>query len=185
MQQSWFAVRTKSNREASVADALAGKGFDVLYPRCRVHGQRGPENRKDSDAVLRPLFPGYLFCRFDVLIRLPVLTVPGVVNIVSVGRQPAPLDNSEVESIRILLNSSLPISPHSYLTIGDQVAICDGPLTGASGYIVQADTRRLVVSITLLQRSVSVDVPETWLVKHMADKSPATALQAASYARSY
>lgn len=162
MQENWFAIRTKSNRETAVSEALGGKGYEVLCPRYRLNHH---SSRNSSDSSMRPLFPGYLFCRFDVLVRLPILTIPGVLNIVSTGKTPSPIDESEIESIKVLIKSDLPLSPHAYLQVGDKVMICDGPLSGACGYVVQTNTKRLVVSITLLQRAVSVEVPGYWLEK--------------------
>jgi transcription antitermination factor NusG len=164
MDNSWFAIRTKSNREASVAESLGGKGFEVLYPHYKTPVTRSPDLQKQP-VFQKPLFPGYLFARFDVTTRLPILTVPGVVNIVSSGRTPIPLDDIEIESLKVLMESALPIDAHPYLRVGDKVVISEGPLNGASGYIVQTDNRRLVVSITLLQRSVAVDVAGEWLEK--------------------
>jgi transcription antitermination factor NusG len=163
MQENWFAVRTKSNRETVVTNALIGKGYEVLFPRYAINVPRRLQARQTEPATLKPLFPGYVFARFDVFTRLPILTVPGVMNVVSNGKQPIPLDDSEVESLKVLLNSKLPIGPHAYLKIGDSVKISNGPLMGASGYIVQTDRQRLVVSITLLQRAVSVEVAGEWL----------------------
>jgi transcription antitermination factor NusG len=163
MQENWFAVRTKSNRETVVTNALRGKGYEVLFPRYATNVVRKPLNGQAE--TLKPLFPGYVFAKFDVLTRLPILTVPGVMNVVSNGKQPIPLDDSEVDSLKVLLNSKLPIGPHAYLKIGDPVKISTGPLTGASGFIVQSNRQRLVVSITLLQRSVSVEVAGEWLEK--------------------
>jgi transcription antitermination factor NusG len=165
MSEAWFAIRTRSNREAVVSDALIGKGFEVLYPRYRSAAGRREGERKPASQALKPLFPGYLFCKFDVQVRMPILTVPGVMNVVSVGKLPLPLDNNEIESLRVLLNSNLPIGPHPYLKVGDQVVISNGPLAGASGCIVQTDCRRLVVSITILQRAVAVDVSSDWIEK--------------------
>jgi transcription antitermination factor NusG len=165
MPQEWFAVRTKSNRENIVAEALEGKGYEVLCPRYRASGLRRPEATAARQPVLRPLFPGYLFSRFDVLTRLPVLTIPGVLNVVSNGKIPIPLDSAEIESLQVLVNSDLPIGPHPYLAVGDKVIISNGPLAGAQGWIMQTDCKRLIVSITLLQRSVAVAVAGEWLEK--------------------
>jgi transcription antitermination factor NusG len=151
MPNEWFAIRTKSNREYVVAEALAGKGYEVLFPRYSVRAAAGP------------LFPGYLFCRFDVLFRLPILTVPGVLNIVSNGRIPVPLADREIDSIKVLMSSHLPVLPHPYLRQGDVVRIEEGPLAGAEGTIIQTDSKKLVVSITLLQRSVAVNVSPEWI----------------------
>jgi transcriptional antiterminator NusG len=165
MVEEWFAIRTKSNRESVVSEGLIGKGYEVLFPRYRASSPRRKEPRRSVSVALRPLFPGYLFCKFDVLTRLPILTVPGVLNIVSNGKVPIAIDNSEIESLRVLMNSNLPIGPYPYLKVGDLVMLADGPLAGARGCIIQTDCKRLIVSITLLQRSVAVDVAGEWLEK--------------------
>lgn len=178
MHEKWFAVRTKSNRETAVSEALAGKGYDVLYPRYRTGRAEG---RNCPELSRKPLFPGYLFCRFDEALRLPILTVPGVLNVVSTGRNPAPIDESEIESIRVLLQSNLPLSPHAFLQVGDKVIIRDGPLSGASGYVLETNTKKLVVSITLLQRSVSAEV-SGYRLERLSRQPDKEALAEAAYA---
>jgi transcription antitermination factor NusG len=101
--------------------------------------------------------------------------------IVSTGRQPTPLDETEIDSIRILLANSLSITPHAYLQVGDKVVISDGPLNGASGYIVKTETARFVVSISLLQRSVSVELSGDWL-KKVSETSKLSASATSIYA---
>jgi transcriptional antiterminator NusG len=154
----WFAIRTRSNREAVITDSLLGKGFEAWCPRYKT-------TRSNTVGPGKAVFPGYVFCRLAVSHRMPVLTVPGVVGIVSSGRIPLSIDEKEIESLRIVMESRLPIGPHDYLKAGDSVRIKDGPLTGAEGYIMQKEGEHLVVSITLLQRSVSVSVQGHWLEK--------------------
>jgi len=153
----WFAIRTKSNREAVVTEALSGRGLEAWYPRYSA----GVSPR----AVNKSVFPGYLFCRFNGMDRLPVLTVPGILNIVSNGKMPLPIDEREIESLRLVMESFLPVAPHEYFQIGDKVTITDGPLTGAHGYVVQRQCKQLIVCITLLQRAVSVVLEPKWLEK--------------------
>src|SRR5436305_785209 len=84
----WYAVYVRSKHEKTVADALSLKGYECMLPTYR-------EQRKWSDRtkVLElPLFPGYVFSRFDVELRLPVLTVPGVISITGAGKIPQPID---------------------------------------------------------------------------------------------
>jgi transcription antitermination factor NusG len=154
--EQWFAVRTKSNREATVARALTGKGLDAWFPRYK-------KGRQTSEFKGRAAFPGYVFCRLDVSRRMPVLTTPGVVGLVSSGRIPMPIDQTEMTSLRLVMESLLPTGPHSYLHAGDSVRISTGPLAGAEGYIVRSNVDHLVVCITLLQRSVCVAVESQWL----------------------
>jgi len=158
----WFAVRLKSNREKVAEQHLLGKGYEVFLPTYR------PIKISDRKPAQLPLFPGYLFCRFDVNDRLPVLVVPGVVHIVGFGNRPVPVDEVELESVRILLRAGLPIRPDEPYTLGQVISIQKGPLAGAEGVIIGLGEQRLVVSISLLQRSVSVVLAREWLSEAVA-----------------
>lgn len=106
-----------------------------------------------------PLFPGYLFCRFDVLKKLPILQAPGVIQVVGNHRQPVPVDETEINAIRQLVASGIPNEPWPYLEAGDRVRIWTGPLQGLEGLLVAIKgSHRLVLAVTLLQRAVAVEV---------------------------
>ena len=152
----WFAVRVKSNREKITSLGLSGKGYEVFLPEY-ITGLAPGSGRKD------PLFPGYLFCRFDVNRRLPVLTIPGVVHIVGLGKTPLPISEDEIVSLRAVVRSSIPINADEAYTVGAKVQIDRGPLSGVSGVVVGSQRKKLIVSITLLQRSISVELPQDWL----------------------
>ncbi len=157
----WFAIRVKSNRERVTALGLAGKGYEVFLPEySRVRSSGRPER-----AVL---FPGYIFSRFDVLHRLPILTLPGVLHIVSSGKTPLPVDATELESLKLVLKAGLPINTEETYAPGDRVKIDSGPLAGAYGIVAGEQSQRLLVSITLLQRTVSVALPREWICKMVA-----------------
>jgi len=158
----WFAIRVKSNRERVAQQHLTGKGYEVFLPVYSC-----PRNDGRKPAIEMPLFPGYLFCRFDVTNRLPVLVVPGVVHIVGFGKQPVAVDESELESVRILIQAGLPLRPDEPYTIGQSVRIQKGPLAGAEGVILGLGEKRLVVSISLLQRSISVVLAREWISESM------------------
>lgn len=157
----WFAIRVKSNRENVTCQALTGKGYEVMLPVYRpdTTGQRSPV----------PLFPGYLFSCFDVNNRLPVLTIPGVVHIVGIGKTPVPIDEEELHSLRIVLETGLPIRREEAYAPGQNVRISKGPLAGAGGIVTGSKAQRFVVSITLLQRSVSVVLEADWICAARAD----------------
>ena len=150
---AWFAVRVKSNREKVTSLALTGKGYEVFFPECKRPGSRAES----------PLFPGYIFCRFDVHNRLPVLSLPGVVHIVGLGRPPVPVDERELESLKIVVNSDLPVTPEPEIAVGQPIRVERGPLAGAGGIVVGLGPHRLVVAISLLQRSVSVELDREWI----------------------
>jgi len=155
----WFALRIKPQREKIVASALRSKGYEEFLPlyRCR---RRWSDRIKEMDV---PLFPGYVFCRFDVHSRLPILVTPGVLLIVGVGKTPSPVDNREIAALQSIVKSGLQVEPWPFLKIGQRVRIERGSLEGVEGILVAIKKPyRLVVSVALLQRSVAVEIDHQW-----------------------
>ena len=105
-----------------------------------------------------------MFCRFDPSDRLlPILTTPGVIGIVGAGKTPVPVRDEEIAAIRAVLRSGLAAKPSPFLTVGSKVYVERGPLAGLEGIIVRTGTNhRLVISISLLQRSVAVEIDPQW-----------------------
>ena len=156
----WYAVRVKSNRERITAEALKGKGFPVCVP-C-YSDRSGKANC--AQTIELPLFRGYVFCCFDVTKRLPILTVPGVVHIVSCGRTPQPVDEREMAALLSVIQSGLPARPYRFPSIGQSIELDRGPLAGAQGVILSyAGQEEFVVSVSLLQRSIAVKVDHNWI----------------------
>jgi transcription antitermination factor NusG len=136
-----------------VALILEGKGYQHFLPTRTVESLK---TKKNSD---QPLFPGYVFCRFDAELPGRVVTTPEVVRILGYGNAPSALLDSEIETIRTIAKSSVSLQPYPYLHQGDIVRICDGPLSGIEGKIVSMQKRNLLVlSVTLLQRAVAVEI---------------------------
>ena len=123
-------------------------------------------SRRWSDRVKAlelPLFPGYVFCRLNPQHRLPILTIPGALYFAGNGKVPVPIDDAEIAAIQTAVHSGLPTEPYAFLEVGQRVRLEVGPLTGMEGILVEAsDRQRLVVSVTLLKRSVAVTVERHW-----------------------
>ena len=153
----WFAIQVKTGLEFNIASVLKSKGYEEFVPTHRsVDGRCG-----DSE---RPLFTGYVFCRFDPAVRAPIVTTPGVIRVVGYGKLPASLSDSEMQAVRTVASSKLPAKPHAYLASGQRVRIREGPLRGVEGDIAQTgDRQSLVVSLSLLQRSIAVEIEPAWL----------------------
>src|SRR5437667_12182066 len=82
--EQWYALQVRPRFEKVVALHLQHKGYEEYLPLYRKR-QRWSGRVKEVDL---PLFPGYLFCKFDVFRRLPILVIPGVMSVVGVGRNP-------------------------------------------------------------------------------------------------
>jgi transcription antitermination factor NusG len=156
----WFALQVRSRQEAGVAAQLTGQGFERFLPFYKLR-KRWSDRVKEFDA---PLFPGYLFCRFDPHNRLPILKTPGVIQIVSFNNIPAAVDESEILSIQRLVSSGIQHQPCPFLNLGDRVRIDSGPLLGLEGILTDVKgSRRLVLSVSLLQRSVAVEIDSAFV----------------------
>lgn len=160
MSNFWYALQIKPRFEKVVETQLQYKGYEAFLP---VY----TSTRKWSDrtkSISLPLFPSYLFCRFDINSRLPILITPGVNSIVGAGKVPIPVDDAEMQSLCHLVKSGLRPEPSPYTKEGDTVRIENGPLEGLTGIVVRTSGRdRLILSVTLLKRSVAVEVDSRWI----------------------
>jgi transcription antitermination factor NusG len=154
-QGSWFALHVRSRHDKLVAANLRVRGMEPLLPLYRSR-RRWSDRTRVMDL---PLFPGYVFCRFNPEMLLPILMTPGVVRVVSASKRPCPVAEEEIAAIQRIVSSGSTVEPWPYLQTGQKVRILDGPLFGIEGILLDVkNRRRLVVSVHLLQRSVAVEV---------------------------
>jgi transcription antitermination factor NusG len=156
---AWFALSVAPRKEKVTARTLRAMGYEDFLPLYSV-------KRRWSDrvkAVEFPLFPGYVFSRFDPKLRLPILKIATVNNVVGAGNQPEPVDDSEIRALQVVCQSGLRTIPCPYLRVGSKVRINDGPLSGLEGILVRDKQTRLVLSVALLQRSVAVEIDRAWV----------------------
>lgn len=155
VQNSWYAVTVHPKHEHLAERGLRGQGLETFVPIHRARRQWS-DRTKLLDVVL---FPGYVFCRFSRRDKLRVMAAPSVRGIVSVAREPVPVDETEIAAIRKLIASGRPIDVCPYLRVGQHVRITHGPFESVRGKILRAgDNWRVVVSIEALGCSVSVEV---------------------------
>jgi transcription antitermination factor NusG len=153
--QSWFAVQVRTRWEGSTALLLEGKGYQTFLPTFKSKKRWNGKFRETT----APLFPGYVFCQFDPLKRLPILITPGVLAVVGRGRIPVPVDDSEIVAIQNVVSSGLAAEPWPYLEVGQRVRIESEALEGLEGILTQVKGhQRIVVSVSLLRRSVALEI---------------------------
>jgi transcription antitermination factor NusG len=156
----WYALRVRSNFERKAADSLHRRDLEQFLPSYRQRSYWSDRMKW----VERPLFPGYVFCRFSMRDWLSVMQTPGVVQAVNFGGVPAPVDDGEIEALARLVSSSVPLFPRAFLNVGQRVEIKRGPLTGLEGILERFEKEcRIVVSVSLLQRSVSAEIDAEWV----------------------
>ena len=151
----WFAVRTRARAEKNVRDALAGKGLEVFLPTL-AKWSRWKDRKKLVDW---PLFPGYVFCQFELASHAAVVICSRVIDVVSFAGSLAPIPVHEIESLRTLMASQLKFDPAPHLKEGALTEVLHGPLKGVVGRLVRkAGRARLFLSVDLIGQSASVEV---------------------------
>ena len=175
--EQWLALWTHSHSEQLVHDQLIAKAFNSFLPLISVWSRRDGVKR----LIQKPMFPGYLFVRhaIDKASYIEIMKTNGLARILGERwDRPAVVADAEIDAVRQVLDTGLPVLPHSYLKEGHRVQITQGPLAGVEGILVHNNPHSglLVVSVELLQRSLAVEVDCT--VVAPAGSAAATAMPA-------
>jgi transcription antitermination factor NusG len=159
--QPWFALQTRPRNEKKVDYLLKQKGYEAFTPTYR---QRRRWSDRTTEIEL-PLFPRYTFCRLNPGALGKIVSIPGVNRIVGFGGKHAEVAPEEIEAFRVLARSNCLREPWKYLPDGTLVLIKTGPLAGIQGIVRHdGDCRRLIISITLLQQSVAIQLDDATVV---------------------
>jgi transcription antitermination factor NusG len=158
--RQWHALYTRHQHEKPVARMLLGKGHDVFLPLYTA-------TRKWQDRTKQlslPLFPCYLFIRGGLDRQLQILSTPGVFAVVGWAGRPAIIPDGQIEDVRQIVESSILVEPHPYMTCGDRVRIRSGTLQGLEGILVRKKNLfRLIISLEILGRSAAVEIDTSCL----------------------
>jgi transcriptional antiterminator RfaH len=156
---SWYALRSKPNKEDYVWRQAVSQGIDTFYPRIRVN-PINPRARK-----VRPYFPGYLFVRVDLeQARVTAFKwMPETAGLVMFDGRPAVVDDELIESLRRRLEvlNRAEAQPLEGLKPGDALEIRSGPLAGYEAIFDAALPGRERVRVLLMflgRQSVPVEL---------------------------
>ena len=156
----WEIAHLRSRQEKSVARLLLDAKKPFYLPQIR-------QTKKSNGRTLvshLPLFPGYIFIRRVDGLRETLWRTAAVANILDVDDQ-ARL-NGELMQIRRLQASGAVLTPRVELIPGDAVQIEEGAFAGYSGIVIQErGAFRLIVSVSILRKSVAVEFPRDVLVR--------------------
>lgn len=151
----WFVFRVRPRHEKTVALQLRDKDQHCFLPLLKLKREWG----KRIASVELPLFPGYVFCRAERSRLAPIMKTPGVIDVLRLGGAPARVDRNEVEDIQKVIACGGRMEACPYIAVGQKVRIISGPFTGLCGYLLEVrNCQRLVLSVTLVQRSLLVEI---------------------------
>ena len=124
---NWYLIRTKTGKERWVRDQLAPKVPEVFLPMLRAKVSRWGK----MGIGVGPLFPCYVFARFDLEARyFDVKYMTGVRGIVSAGSDPLAVPESIVAEIRNRAIDDIIEIAEPSLNPGQRVTVVEGPFRG-------------------------------------------------------
>ena len=147
----WYAIHTKPKQEGRADSNLRAWRVETFTPRVNERGYTPAGHVKNQ---LKPLFPQYIFARFDAkrMLHLVYFT-RGVHDVVRFGRDdPTPIDNEIIAIIRSRVGVNGLIDLSEKFKAGDQIVIKDGPLKNFIGIFerdVKESDRVMILLSTL------------------------------------
>lgn len=156
----WYCVQSKPRDELVAEIQLRQQGFEAYLPQQM-------EAIPGKDARIRPLFPGYLFVRFD---RdrdqwRPICHTRGVYRLFSASpERPIPVPRGVVEAIRAKAAPNgviYPLEPERTIPPGTKLRITGGAFEFHTGVCQWTGQDRVGLLLQILGGSRVVEVPRS------------------------
>lgn len=159
----WYAVYTRPRAEKLVNERLREVQIETFLPMQKTY--RIWSDRKKL--VEKPLLPSYIFVRTTMHNFPKVYRIPGVVKFVIFEGVPASIPQSQIDILRLIINSDADIEVTSdKFESGDNVEVISGSLIGLTGELIRIGTRnRVVVRIDKLDQNLILKIPKAFLRK--------------------
>jgi transcriptional antiterminator RfaH len=160
----WYAIQTKPNREREVERRLLDLTLEAFLPWMRARRRVGSRFRW----VLVPLFPGYIFCRLDIVISgKSVRYSPGVRDFLSFGSRIAEVGDEIIQDLRNRCPDGVAQVDPFVAQAGDTVRISEGPFAGLEAVFERSlkGSERVAVLLDILGRQTRLVLPSETVVK--------------------
>jgi transcription antitermination factor NusG len=168
----WYALYTKPRHEFKARTELSEIGIEYYLPTITTIKQWSDRKKK----VTEPLFRGYVFVYVNEKERHNALNAQSIVKTICFDGKPEPIPDWEIENLKLLMERSPNVLVTDRIEIGTTVRITNGPFEGLEGKVYKSanNAQMLAVTIELLNRSVSVELPSTSVTKKIEQKAPKT-----------
>lgn len=159
----WYVAYTYPRHEKAVADQLSQRSVETFLPTF-TKTSRWKDRRVSLDL---PLFAGYVFTRISADERIRILAIPSVIRILSFRGVPVPVNDAEIDAVRLCMGRGAKLQPHRFIAVGDRVRVREGVFEGLEGVVVHYNNScKLVVSIGLIHQSVALEI-EAGCLEHV------------------
>ena len=156
----WYALHTHAKQEDRAESNLLAWNMETFVPR--ILCQRRHPFSPEPSFFVKPLFPRYIFARFDAEETLhKIRFTRGVHSVVSVGNSPAPIEDELIEIIKSRRGPDNFIRLDDDLKAGDPVLVKEGPFSGFPGVFERKtkDSKRVMILLKMVSTHIHLTVP--------------------------
>jgi transcriptional antiterminator RfaH len=161
--RQWYVVHTHLKQEQRANENLRSLGVETLHAKLRTC--RYNEFTGAPTYLTQPLFPRYIFAKFNTRELPKIRFTRGVYSVVSFGRSPVPVDQEIIDIIRARLGENGFVKTDDDLKPGDKVAISAGPLRNLIG-IFEREIKggdRITILLTAIEYQGRLVVDREWV----------------------
>jgi transcription elongation factor/antiterminator RfaH len=160
----WYAIQTKGNKERDVAKRLMDLKLEIFLPWLRDRRRIGSKYQW----VLVPLFPGYLFCRLDIVVSGKAARYsPGVKDFLKFGNEITAISNDIILALQERCPQGVAAIDPVSLAAGDCIRINEGPFAGLEAIFEKKmkGSERVAVLLEILGRQTRLVLPSETVTK--------------------
>jgi transcriptional antiterminator RfaH len=154
----WFVIQTKPKKEEEAKSYLSTKGLEIFSPFMEDFVTRNGITNKQ----FKPLFPGYIFGKFELEKDYPLVRWGrGVKKVLGLGgNYPTPISEEVVDLIKRRTDSDDIVRKCYYFESNDRVRIKSGPLKDLLGiferWVSDGDRVRVLLNLIGYQPAVEM-----------------------------
>lgn len=165
-KEQWYVIRSKPGDERRAGTNLSNQRIETFLPLFQSYQyHHGTALRK-----IRPLFPNYLFAKFDLENHYyKVKWTRGVGKILGFGEGPVPVSEKVIQTIKERMGEDNLVKLEEDWKEGDLVRVTSGPLKDLVGIFERklSDQGRIRILLNLIGVDVPVQMPK-WQIRKVA-----------------
>ncbi len=160
----WYVIQTKPRKEEEARTYLTDRGLKILSPLMESFGTKNGRINKE----LKPLFPSYIFGRFDLDTNYPLVRwARGVKKVLGFGGYPTSISEDVVDLIKKRMDENGIVRRSRCFQPNDMIRIKSGPLRDLLGIFESwvSESERVRVLLNLIGYQPTIELHYSMLEK--------------------
>jgi len=155
--KNWYVIQTKPKKEEEADSYLSTRGVEIFSPLMEAFTLRNGRMNKE----LKPLFPGYIFGKFDLEQNYPLVRWGrGVKKVLGFGGYPTSISEEVVEIIKERTDTEGIVRVKQNFKANDVIRIKTGPLKDLLAiferWVSDSDRVRILLNLIGFQPAVEM-----------------------------